>query len=633
MLTAIRNNASSLVTKILLFLLVGSFALWGIGDIIRGFDDIPPVAEVGDNEITATEFDQKIRRLMEDYRKQTGDNLTYQNIRSERFDERLLNTLIEESLINSFASDMKVSTPDTLVSQIIFSSFADQTGNFNRNVYQDFLTSNNLAQEEFFRYIRSVNNSQIILSSTSNIKIPDTVVSKIYAYRNEKRTAETFLISVNKMPEPAIPTADDVEKFYEQNKQNYLSSEKRNITIAYISLTELSDEYVKTINFSEESLRNEYANNKALFYKPERRRIEHILLPTKELAEEAYKKLQNGQSFADLALALTGKAPIMVDKLERTFAPLGISQNMVETAFALSPGEVSMPTQGVVSSWHVIRLVDIEAEKATSYDEALPKLKSILARNEAEITANRRYLMFEDSIAAGENFADAAKSAGITLVALENIALDREFPLKIAQAVTSAVPENLLRRILRLEVGQNVPMTSLPSGDYVSFNLTQLFPATPKSLDEIKDQLIKDWQKQQQIEAAMTTAENLFKDNVGRDFAALAAKFDATVISSPALARGGLDQESNIDQGLNSRIFSMPQIGDIIYHPTNDGVVVAKLTNIIKPDIDINAADYKNISAALATEFTNDLGVQFLDHLKKRYPVKINQEVIDRILQ
>ena len=141
MLTAIRNNASSLVTKILLFLLVGSFALWGIGDIIRGFDDIPPVAEVGDNEITATEFDQKIRRLMEDYRQQTGDNLTYQNIRSERFDERLLNTLIEESLINSFASDMKVSTPDTLVSQIIFSSFADQAGNFNRNAYQDFLTS------------------------------------------------------------------------------------------------------------------------------------------------------------------------------------------------------------------------------------------------------------------------------------------------------------------------------------------------------------------------------------------------------------------------------------------------------------------------------------------------------------
>ena len=46
MLTAIRTKASSWIIKVLLFLLVGSFALWGIGDIVRGFQRDPAVATV-----------------------------------------------------------------------------------------------------------------------------------------------------------------------------------------------------------------------------------------------------------------------------------------------------------------------------------------------------------------------------------------------------------------------------------------------------------------------------------------------------------------------------------------------------------------------------------------------------------
>ena len=57
MLEALRKSVSGILAKILIALLIVSFAVWGIGDMVRSYGrDV--VAQVGDRSISAGEFRQ-----------------------------------------------------------------------------------------------------------------------------------------------------------------------------------------------------------------------------------------------------------------------------------------------------------------------------------------------------------------------------------------------------------------------------------------------------------------------------------------------------------------------------------------------------------------------------------------------
>ena len=56
MLNVLRQKAGSWVVKVLLLLLVVSFAIWGIGDVFFGGGQNPTVAKVGGSEISASEL-------------------------------------------------------------------------------------------------------------------------------------------------------------------------------------------------------------------------------------------------------------------------------------------------------------------------------------------------------------------------------------------------------------------------------------------------------------------------------------------------------------------------------------------------------------------------------------------------
>ena len=63
MLNALRKNAGSWVVKVLMLLLVASFAIWGIGDVFFGGGQNPAVATVGGTEIPANELADAFNRV------------------------------------------------------------------------------------------------------------------------------------------------------------------------------------------------------------------------------------------------------------------------------------------------------------------------------------------------------------------------------------------------------------------------------------------------------------------------------------------------------------------------------------------------------------------------------------------
>ena len=77
MLEALRKSVSGILAKILIGLLIVSFAVWGIGDMVRSYGrDV--VAQVGDRSISANEFRQAYQIQVSNFSQQFGRRLTPQ---------------------------------------------------------------------------------------------------------------------------------------------------------------------------------------------------------------------------------------------------------------------------------------------------------------------------------------------------------------------------------------------------------------------------------------------------------------------------------------------------------------------------------------------------------------------------
>lgn len=111
-------------------------------------------------------------------------------------------------------------------------------------------------------------------------------------------------------------------------------------------------------------------------------RARHILVATKEEAQEILKKLQGGAKFEELAKAQTIDTAsaqnagdlgyFTVDQMVEPFA---------KAAFAMKPGEVSKEPVETQFGWHVIKVEDKRKQTPPTFEQAAPELRGMVAQD------------------------------------------------------------------------------------------------------------------------------------------------------------------------------------------------------------------------------------------------------------
>lgn len=112
-------------------------------------------------------------------------------------------------------------------------------------------------------------------------------------------------------------------------------------------------------------------------------RASHILLETKEEAEEILKKLNNGADFAELATEYS-QDPGSKDNGGdlNFFGPGQMYQEFEDGAYALEVGEISEPIESP-AGWHIIKLTDIE--ELEPFEEKKEEIRQILLLEKVDI--------------------------------------------------------------------------------------------------------------------------------------------------------------------------------------------------------------------------------------------------------
>src|ERR1041384_7870976 len=115
MLRGIRKASSNwlgrAVMGVVLGLIAVSFAIWGIGDIFRGFGR-STVAKIGSTEITVDQFRQIYNERMQQLSRQLGRPVTPDQARMLPLDQQLAGQLVAESALDQQARKLRLNVSD-----------------------------------------------------------------------------------------------------------------------------------------------------------------------------------------------------------------------------------------------------------------------------------------------------------------------------------------------------------------------------------------------------------------------------------------------------------------------------------------------------------------------------------------
>ena len=106
--TASRNWLGKVVMVVVVGFLVISFAIWGIGDIFRGFGR-STLAKIGPTEISVEQFRTLYNERLQQYARQLGRSIGAEQARALGLDRLITSQLVAEILLDERARQLGLS--------------------------------------------------------------------------------------------------------------------------------------------------------------------------------------------------------------------------------------------------------------------------------------------------------------------------------------------------------------------------------------------------------------------------------------------------------------------------------------------------------------------------------------------
>jgi len=628
MLRGLRKASSNWLGKAVMAAVVGflviSFAIWGIGDIFRGFGR-STVAKIGRTEITIEQFRSLYNDRMQQYSRQFGRPITPEQARATGLDRAAIGQIFSEILLDERAHALGLALSDAEVAKQITKdpAFQGLNGQFDRSRFEQIIRNAGYTEARFVaEQRRQLLRRELAGTIASGLSVPRTLVEAANRYQNEQRSIEYVLLDRALAGEVAPPPPEVLAKYFEERKNLFRTPEYRKLVI--VSL--IPSEQARWIEISDADLKRAYEERRARYVTPERRHILQIDFPNAEAASAAAERIAKGASFAEVAKEL-GKSEKDID-LGTVPKAAVIDRAAADAAFALKEGEVSVPVQGRFGTV-LVQVLKIEPEQVRPLEQVVGELKQELAAARAKSEIFDLYNKIEDARAEGKSLAEAA--ANLKLEARTIEAVDRSGRDAAGTPVKLPDAERLLAGAFATDVGVERDPLRFQDG-YIWYDLAGISPSRERSLDEVKDQVEARWREQEIATRLDTKAtEMLDKLKAGGTLAEIAAANHLKVETLTGLKRGepaGPLSAAGIDAVFRT---AKDAVGKTqAAQPAEQ--VVFRVTDIVVPVLDMSSEEAKRDLEALNRGVSEDILAEYIARLESEIGVTINQSALNQVV-
>jgi peptidyl-prolyl cis-trans isomerase D len=190
-------------------------------------------------------------------------------------------------------------------------------------------------------------------------------------------------------------------------------------------------------------------------------------------------------------------------------------------------------------------------------------------------------------------------------------------------------PREVLKLAFATNEGQTSRVTETPDGGIFVLRTDKVTPSAVKPLDEVKAKAAAAWQVDKRRETVAKQAEELaatVKPEGNLAAAAITKGLKAT--TSPPFTRHP-GQNSPVPPVLVDKLFAAKP-GEVITASDAAGSYVAQLDEVQRPENPPQSAT-ADFSRELDAGQRADLGEEFTQALRARFPVEIRHEVLDKL--
>ena len=627
MLNTLRKAAGTWVAKILLLVLVGSFAVWGISGQLIGIGMSDAVVSAGGTEVSLKDYRLAYDRQLNVMSQRFGQRMTREMARALGVENQVLAQLVAGAVLDEQARLMRLGLSKDRIAALTAQdpAFQDANGRFDRQRFDYVLRQVGMRPEDYFANRAQVATRQQIVEAVSDgIKIPDAFLHAASLYRGEDRTVDYLVLPPSVLEAVAAPDDTTLSAWFEERKKDYAAPDYRKISYVKLEPEAIADEAA----ISDEDVRADYEKNKARYTTPETRTIEQLVCPSREAAEAALASLKSGSTFEQV---VTGEGKTMADVLLGTMTRDAVpDQKVAEAAFALGQGSVSEIVDGAFGPV-LVRVTKVTPEVVQPFEEVAGQIRHDMALAEASRVLLDVHDSYEDARAGGATLAEAAERLGLKVVTVEAVSRAGQRPDGTVIADLPASAE-LLREAFETEVNVENDPISLGSNGFVFYEVEGVTPARDRTLDEVRDKVTADWiaaETRTRLSQRTADLEKRLRD--GETIDAIAAELGIDKQTKRGLRRDANDADLG-GPGV-AAVFAVPNGGVGAFDAPGDaGSILFRVTEVFEPAAAgaeaIPEPERANFSRGLA----DDLLDQLVAKLQAELDVRVDQNAVARAL-
>ena len=389
MLQSMRQSTQSTAAKVIIGLIVLSFAAFGLETLLPGGAGTS-VAEVNGEEITPFALQEAVTQQKRQLISVLGDDIDPALLDDDRLQPRALESLIQRALLLQKTAKLNLVASEAQVGKSITSIEAFQlNGVFSPDAYRSVLANAGFTPERFRR-----SQAEDIVLTQLQTAISETefaTQTELAATANiiaEERDVRYLVISDADLVDDAGLTDEALQQYYEENEAVFFNPEQ--VVVDYVLLA--PEDFVVSVD--EALVREQYESVKDEYEVAEQARVSHILLiQGEEEADGDYAKriadtadrLDRGEAFADLAAEVSDDLGSASMGGELGFTDGTAFPDEMEAAIAqlTEAGDISGAVQTGAGT-HFIRLEERIAGDSVDYESVRDELRASIEAAEAE---------------------------------------------------------------------------------------------------------------------------------------------------------------------------------------------------------------------------------------------------------